>query len=68
MASPHEVGYSLAHFGFWYTLWEYHRNAALGATHDNSLRETLWIIWIAWNYSRHTGVFQDSSKYNPNVR
>ena len=44
---PFEISNSLFSYGFWYTYWSL-RNVYL-----LTRGESLWMIWVGWNYQRH---------------
>jgi len=44
---PFEVTKNLEMGGFWFTYWN------LRNTFEYSRWQSLWLIWVGWNYSRH---------------
>ena len=44
---PFEIADSLATYGFWYTYW------SLRNEFSCTRWQSLWLIWVGWNYESH---------------
>jgi hypothetical protein len=44
---PFNIAYSLYTYGFWYTYW------SLRNEFSCTRWQSLWLIWVGWNYESH---------------